>query len=42
MTILIKKKKKPTSEMTVSETKPGRDRSRLSDDMQAQSSTLSE
>ena len=40
MTILIKKIK-PTSEMTGSETKPGKDRSKLSDDRQAQSSTLS-
>ena len=32
---------KPTSEMTESETKPGLERSRLDDDRQAQSSTLS-
>ena len=40
MAILIKKKIKSTSEMTDSETKPGPDRSRLSDDRQASASSL--
>ena len=40
MTVLIKKIK-PTSEMNDSETKPGPDRSRINDNRQVKSSTLS-